>query len=162
ALEPMRKIRKVAGPALALYGITLTAAAFDWVMSLQPFWYSSMFGLIYVAGQGLTCISFMVLLMSMLKDTQPLSRVLKPGVFNDMGNLMLAFTMLYAYTSFSQFLIIWSGNIKDEVSFFMPRTSNIWGSIIVFCFLVHFALPFMLLLSRDVKRNPNLLSKLAV
>ncbi len=158
---PMRLIRMVAGPAIALYGISITAASFDWVMSLQPFWYSSMWGLIYVAGQGLTCLAFMVVLMSILRETPPLSRVLSPGVFNDLGNLLLAFTMLYAYTSFSQFLIIWSGDMKDEVAYYMNRTQGIWGVIIVAMVIFHFGIPFALLLSRDVKRNPNLLRKIA-
>jgi hypothetical protein len=159
---PMRLMRIVSGPAIALYGISITAASFDWVMSLQPFWYSSMWGLIYVAGQGLTCLAFMVVLMSILRETPPLSRVLSPGVFNDLGNLLLAFTMLYAYTSFSQFLIIWSGDMKDEVAFYVHRTQGIWGIIIVAMVIFHFGLPFVLLLSRDVKRNPNLLQKIAV
>jgi hypothetical protein len=159
---PMRIIRMVAGPAIPIYGITITAASFDWVMSLQPFWFSSMWGLIYITGQGLTCLAFMVILMSMFREIPPLSRVLSRGVFNDMGNLLLTFTMLYAYTSFSQFLIIWSGNIKDEVAFYMNRTQGFWGAIIILMVIFHFALPFGLLLSRDIKSNPTLLCKLSI
>jgi hypothetical protein len=131
-------------------------------MSLDPHWYSTIFGLILVAGQGLAGLSFAIAVLAMLSETQPLATYLRPGQFLDLGKLLLAFTMLWAYFSFSQFLIIWSGNLPEEIPFFFHRLHGGWQYISLLVLLGHFGLPFVLLLSRDLKKRPRLLAQVAV
>jgi hypothetical protein len=156
------RFRTVSAPGLLIYVITLTFASIDWVMSLDPHWYSTIFGLILVAGQGLAALAFAIAVLAMLSDTEPLLTYLRPGQFLDLGKLLLAFTMLWAYFSFSQFLIIWSGNLPEEIPFFLHRLQGGWQYISLLILVGHFALPFVLLLSRDLKKRPRLLAQVAV
>jgi hypothetical protein len=156
------RFRTVSAPGLLVYVITLTFASVDWVMSLDPHWYSTIFGLILVAGQGLAALAFAIAILAMLSETDPLVRFLNPGQFLDLGKLLLAFTMLWAYFSFSQFLIIWAGNLPEEIPFFLHRLRGGWQYISLLILAGHFALPFVLLLSRDLKKRPKLLAQVAV
>jgi hypothetical protein len=156
------RFRTLSAPGLLVYVITLTFASVDWVMSLDPHWYSTIFGLILVAGQGLAALAFAISMLGMLSDTEPLGSYLRPGHFLDLGKLLLAFTMLWAYFSFSQFLIIWAGNLPEEIPFFLHRLQGGWQYISLLILLGHFGLPFMLLLSRDLKKRPKLLAQVAI
>ncbi|MEO8078090.1 MAG: hypothetical protein ABI818_17310 [Acidobacteriota bacterium] len=156
------RFRIVSAPGLLVYVVTLTFASVDWVMSLDPHWYSTIFGLILVAGQGLAALAFAIAILAMLSDTDPLVRFLNPGQFLDLGKLLLAFTMLWAYFSFSQFLIIWAGNLPEEIPFFLHRLQGGWQYISLLILAGHFGLPFVLLLSRDLKKRPKLLAQVAV
>jgi hypothetical protein len=157
-----RRFRIVSAPGLLVYVITMTFASVDWIMSLDPHWYSTMFGLILVAGQGLAGLALVIAVLAMLWDTEPQASYYQPGQLLDLGKLLLAFVMLWAYFSFSQFLIIWSGNLPEEIPFYVHRLNGGWQYISVVLLLGHFALPFVLLLSRDLKKRPQLLAQVAI
>jgi len=156
------RFRTVSAPGLLFLVLTITFASVDWIMSLDPHWYSTIFGLLTVVGQGLSALAFTIAVLSLLASVAPLSRFLSPRHFHDLGKLMLAFVMLWAYLSFSQFLIIWSGNLPEEIPWYIERMRGTWGFVAVLLVLGHFALPFLLLLSRDLKRHGGLLAKVAV
>jgi hypothetical protein len=142
--------------------LTVTFASVDWVMSLDPHWFSTIFGLLTVAGQGLSALALAIAVLSLLATTEPLAAFLTPRHFHDLGKLLLAFVMLWAYLSFSQFLIIWSGNLPEEIPWYIERLRGAWGYVSLLLVIGHFALPFALLLSRDLKRNRALLAKVAL
>ncbi len=157
------RFRVVSAPGLLVYVITLTFATTDWVMSLDPHWYSTIFGLIFVAGQGLAAFAFVITVLAMLSHVEPYATYLNPRLhFLDLGKLLLAFVMLWAYFSFSQFLIIWAGNLPEEIPFFANRLQGGWQYVSLAILVGHFGLPFVLLLSRDLKRRPHLLAKVAI
>jgi hypothetical protein len=122
-------------------------------MSLDPHWYSTLYGLIFVVSQALSAYAFAIIVVSRLADVAPLRNVLTTQRIHDLGNMLFAFIMLWAYLSFSQFLIIWSGNIAEEVTWYVHRSRGGWQWIALLLFLVHFALPFVLLLMRVMKRH---------
>jgi hypothetical protein len=156
------RFRIVSAPGLLAYVITFTFASVDWVMSLDPHWYSTIFGLIFVAGHGLAGLALVITILAMLSDVEPYATYLNKGHFLDLGKLLLAFVMLWAYFSFSQFLIIWAGNLPEEIPFFANRLRGGWQYVSAAILLGHFALPFVLLLSRDLKKRPRLLARIAV
>jgi hypothetical protein len=134
----------------------------DWVMSADPKWFSTMFGLLFIASQGLTSMAFLITLMVVLSFRRPMSEVLTPRHLHDLGKFMLALVMVWAYFSFSQFLIIWAGNLPEEIPWFLIRLNNGWGAVGLLLVLGHFMLPFALLLSRDLKRNYKFLRGIAI
>jgi len=142
----------LSGIGCVLYALTTSFAAVDWVMSLDPHWGSTIYGLIFLAGQCLSALCFCIIMLTVITRFEPYSEVVKPMQFHDIGKLTLAFVMLFAYFSFSQWLIIWSGNLPDELGWYLQRIRSGWGYIILAIVLFHFALPFCLLLSRDLKR----------
>jgi len=131
----------------------VTVMAVDWVMSLDPHWYSTMFGVIVIGGQGLGAIAFSILIVAALSNARPFSHLVTPSQMHDLGKLMLAFVMLWAYFSFSQFLIIYSANLPEEIPFYLERFHGGWKWLSVGLALLHFVLPFTLLLSADLKKN---------
>lgn len=157
-----RRLEMLSGPGLVLYALTVTFASVDWVMSLEPHWFSTIFGVLFMVGQVLTTLAFVIGVAMLLANHKPLSDILSPQHFHDLGNLMLAFVMLWAYVSFSQFLIIWSGNLPEEIPWYVRRLKGGWGSVAVVLILFHFALPFLLLLSRNIKRKVRMLGMVAV
>ena len=161
APELAKRLSNSGPPGLLLYGFTVTFATVDWVMSLDPHWYSTMFALIFIAGQVLSTLAFAILAMRRLAEWPPLAGVVRPAHLHDLGNLMLAFTMIWAYVSFSQFLIIWSGNLPETITWYKSRSEGGWQWVAVGLFLFSFALPFVILLSRFVKRRARLLATVA-
>ena len=158
-----RRFRTVSAPGLLAYVITMTFASIDWVMSLDPHWYSTIYGLIFVSAQGLAGLALVIAVLSMVWNVEPVASYVKPGLhFLDLGKLLLAFVMLWAYLSFSQLLIIWSGNLPEEITFYANRFRGGWQYVSLLILFGHFALPFVLLLSRDLKRRPRLLAQVAV
>jgi hypothetical protein len=154
--------RKVlSGPGLVIFILAVTFAAFDWIMSLEPEWYSTIFGLLVLIGWTITAFTFVILMIIMLSKYEPLASVLMPAHFHDLGKLLLAFVMVWAYFSFSQFLIIWSGNLPEEIPWYLRRTSGVWGYVALAVVALHFVLPFFLLLSRDFKRRRRSLALVA-
>lgn len=147
--------RKWAAGGLLMIVLTLTLASVDWIMSLEPKWYSSMFGLSFTVGAGLSAFAFMTFFMTRLSGTQAMEGILKPNHFRDLGNLMLAFTMLWAYMNFSQFLLIWYGNIKEETPYYTLRMVGAWGFMAAALIIFHFFLPFFMLLMRSIKDRPQ-------
>jgi hypothetical protein len=154
--------KAISAPGLIIFVFSVTFAAVDWVMSLEPHWYSTIYGAILLVGQVLQTIAFCIALVYLLSDREPLSRVIEPPLYHDLGNLMLAFTVLWAYTSFSQFLIIWWGNIPEETPWYLRRSHGGWQFVSVALVLFHFAVPFFILLSRYVKRRGRLLARVAM
>jgi hypothetical protein len=146
-----KRLRRLSAPGLGIYGATITFAAIDWIMSLQPDWYSTIFGVILGVGQVLSAFAFCIALLVLLAQYPPLRDVILPNHLRDLGNLMLAFVMLWAYMSFSQFLLIWAGNLTEEIPFYLYRGQGGWQWVAGALALFQFALPFILLLSRDVK-----------
>ena len=157
-----QKFKAVAGPGLILYGFTITFAAIDWVMSLDPSWVSTIFGLIILIGELISAMCFAIVVESILVKYKPMSEMLRPDFVHDHGKWTLAFIMVWAYFSFSQWLIIWAGNLPTEITFYLKRINGGWGYVAVFLALFHFVIPFLILLSRPFKRNIRKLVWLAV
>jgi hypothetical protein len=156
-----RQMRMLSGPGLVLFVLTVTFASIDWAMSLDPHWFSTIWGLLFVAQWGLSSLAFVIALMVLLSTRAPFKGVVSPAHFHDLGKLLLAFVMVWAYFNFSQYLIIWSGNIPEETKWFISRTRGWWGAVAILVIIFHFALPFLMLLSRDLKRNARLLAGVA-
>jgi hypothetical protein len=157
-----RKLQGLSGPGLVLYGLTVTFASIDWAMSLDPQWFSTIYGLLFMGGQGLAAMAFVIAVMVLLAGRKPMSDVIKASHLHDLGKLMLAFLMIWAYFAFSQFLIIWAGNLPEEIPFYVRRIQSSWKYVGLGLIVLHFALPFVLLLSRDLKRNGRRLSMVAI
>ena len=121
------RFRKVSAPGLLFLVITVTFASVDWVMSLDPEWFSTIFGLLTIAGWGLTSLALTVVVLAMVDGSKAVDGVLKPRHFHDLGKLLLAFTMLWAYLSFSQFLIIWAGNLPEEIPWYVRANHGLVG-----------------------------------
>jgi hypothetical protein len=155
------KIQRLSGAAIVFYALTVTAAAIDWVMSLNPGWYSTMFGFITMGGQGLSALAFTIVIATVLSKSEPMASLLRPSHFHDLGKLSLAFVMLWAYFNFSQYLLIYAANLIEEVPYLIARTTNGWQYPVLFLVIFHFAVPFALLLSRDLKRTPRRLVMVA-
>lgn len=149
----LKRMSMVAGPSLVLYVLTMTFAAFDWSMSLDPHWYSTIYGAIFIVGQGIATWAFAIVFSNWLRKRSQFQETMKPAHFHDLGKLMFAFVLLHAYTNFSQFLIIWAGNIAEEQPFFLNRKQGPWLAVGLFLVVFHFALPFLVLLSRNLKKN---------
>ena len=156
-----RKMQVVAGPALVLHILAVTFFAVDVMMSLNPHWFSTIYGLYLLAGQAVSGMALVILVALFLSRREPMSRVLAPTHVHDWGKLLLAFMMLWSYFAFSQFLIIWSGDLPEEIGFFKDRFTGGWGAVALGLVLFHFAVPFLLLLSRDLKRDVRKLSVVA-
>ncbi len=150
------------GGGLVLYGLTVSFASIDWVMSLEPRWYSTIYGLLFMVGQALVALAFSITVLAWLSDREPLSSVVRPGHFQDLGSFLLTFVMLWAYLEFSQFLIIWGGNLSEEIPWYIKRMQGMWGRVGLLLVLLNFVLPFFLLLSRNVKRKKRSLLIVAV
>ena len=158
----VKRFERLSAPGLIIYALTITFAATDWVMSLEPHWFSTIYGMMFMVGQTLTTLAFVIAILALLADTPPLSGFLKPEILNDLGNLLFAFIMLWAYLSFSQYLIIWSGNLPEEIPWYLRRSRGGWQWMAVALALFHFAIPFFLLLIRRYKRQRQVISSIAV
>jgi hypothetical protein len=156
-----RRMQKLSGGGLVILALTVTFASFDWLMSLDPHWFSTIYGVLIMGGQGLTALAFLIVMLAWLSRRPPLDTVVVSSHFHDLANLMLAFVLLWAYFSFSQYLIIYSANLPEEITWYTRRLFTGWRVIGVFLVVFHFALPFAVLLSRKLKRTPTLLVKVA-
>jgi hypothetical protein len=157
-----KRIKARSAPALLVFVLTTTLAFIDWIMSLEPEWYSTIYAWMFTVGQVLLTFSFLVAVLVLLSKREPFASFLTRQHYHDIGNLMLAFTMLWAYMSFAQFLIIWAENLPDEIPWYVRRFSGGWGYIIWAIAIFHFFVPFFLLLLRFVKKNPARLRTLAL
>ena len=156
-----RKFRVLAGPGILLHVLAVTFMSVDWVMSLDPHFYSTIFGILTLGGQGLATLAFTILVLQGLAHAKPMSEVVNTERFHDFGKLMLAFVMLWAYFNVSQLLIIWSANLPEEVPWYIERLKGHWAPWAILVLVGHFVLPFVLLLSRDLKRHSRMLSRVA-
>jgi hypothetical protein len=149
------KIKKLSAPSLLLFGFIVTAACIDWVMTLMPHWTSTIFALIFIVGELLASMSLLTISVIRLSGEKSMHGLVTPKLLNDYGNLLLVFTMLWAYLSFSQFLITWAGNLREEIPWYMSRAMGGWTPVALLLVIFHFAVPFFLLLLRFVKRRAN-------
>lgn len=147
---------------LVIYGITVTFAVVDWVMSLEPHWFSTVFGLLLMAGQGLAAFAFCIAVSTVLSRRESVARFFGPAQYHDLGNFLLAFTMIWAYLSFSQLLIIWSGNLPEETAWYFTRSEGGWRIVGYSLIFLHFAVPFAVLLQRKIKRTGSKLALVAL
>jgi len=154
--------RKASAPGLIGFAFTVTFAGFDWMMSLFPAWYSTIYGLYYFAGGLMSILAFLAIVTVSLKNSKVLDEVISAEHYHDIGKLMFAFMVVWAYFAFSQYLLIWYANIPEETIYYHQRWVGGWKFMSVFIVLGHFLIPFILLMSRHVKRNQNLLRAFAV
>ena len=155
------RFRALSGLGLVIYSFSISFAVIDWVMSLQARWISTIYGFIFIAGEALSAYCFVVVIESILIKRKPVSEFLTTTEVHDHGKFMLTFVMLWAYFNFSQLLIIWSGNLPEEISWFIPRMNGGWGAVAMLLVLFQFAVPFALLLSRGLKKNVHQLALVA-
>ncbi len=159
-LQRLRFMR-LGGGGVLFYAITITLASVDWVMSLDPIWFSTIWGMLYMGGQALSAMAFVLVILSYLVKVEPMHSVLRKGELHDNGKLLLAFVMLYTYLSFSQFIIIWSGNLPEEIRWYLARSQHGWKPVMIILVVIHFVIPFLLLLNRDLKKVPGRLAAVA-
>jgi hypothetical protein len=162
ARDNSSRFKAVSGPGLILYAFTISFAAIDWVMSIDPSWVSTIYGLLILIGQLLCAMCFAVVIERILVKYKPMSDWLKPDYVHDHGKWMLTFVMVWAYFSFSQWLIIWAGNLPEEITWYLRRANGGWGAIWFSLAVFHFAVPFVILLSRPFKRDVRKLVWLAI
>jgi len=155
-------LQRWSGAGLVIYALTVTFAGVDWIMSINPHWYSTLFGFLMIGGQGLAALAFTIVASTYLVRREPMATLLRPHHFHDLGKLMLAFVMLWAYFNVSQLLIIWSANLPEEIPHYLTRWDHGWQWVSLAIIVLHFILPYSLLLSRDLKRNPARLKLVAI
>jgi len=151
----LRGLKQASGIGLVVYCITSSFAGIDWSMTLDPHWFSTMYGVFFMIGDGITAFAAAILLSRYLAAWGPLKTVLTEERSHDLGKLLFAFIMFWAYINLSQFIIIWAGNLPEETPWYLKRFNNGWNPVSLALTFFHFVIPFLLLLSRDLKRNPG-------
>ena len=157
-----RRMQAIAAPALGFYCLAATFASVDWLMSLDPHWYSSLWGVNFIGGHAVSAFAFIIPVALYLARRKPMDGQFRARHFHDYGKLLLAFVMLWTYFQLSQLIIIWSGNLPEEVTFYLTRVEGGWKYLSILLAVGHFALPFVLLLSRDLKRDARRLAWVAL
>jgi hypothetical protein len=161
-LSVIRRLQTLSGPGLILYGFTVTFASVDWIMSLEPEFFSTIYSAMFMMGQVLSCLALVIALAALLASRPQFSSLMAPKYLNDLGNILLTFLILWAYMQFSQLLIVWTGNLTDEIPWYLRRTRGGWWVIAWAVVLFHFFVPLALLLSRQIKRRIRWMAKFAV
>ncbi len=159
--SPTWRLQTISAPGLMLHFLLVTFAMIDWGMSIEPHWFSTIYGPMLFVGHVLSALSARAIVATLLRNVRPLSDLAGPNPFHDVGNLILAFTMLWAYMAFSQYLIIWSGNLTEEIPWYLARSAGAWRYFCILLMVFHFFVPFFLLLSREFKRDPSYLWRAA-
>jgi hypothetical protein len=162
AAKHLETASRFSGPAMVIYALVVSFMAIDWTMTLDPHWFSTIWGLLYVVSWALACFAFVITLFMLMMEKEPLKSTLGKKHFHDIGKLMFALVMVWAYFNFSQFLIIWSGNIPEETPWYIKRMENGWEIVGILLIVFHFAVPFLILLSRDIKRHAKRLAVIAM
>jgi hypothetical protein len=155
----IKKFENLSGPGIVVYALTMTAAVIYWVMSMDVTWFSSVYGLLFLVGQGYQVLALAIIVAIALSQAEPFKTILRQTEQHDLGKLTFAFVMLNIYLAFGQFLIIWSGNLPEEIPWYLDRIRGHWGIIITLDFIFHWLIPFTMLLSRDIKRNKKRLTR---
>jgi hypothetical protein len=156
------KMRSLSAPGLVVFTFVTTFAFIDWVMSLEPHWFSTIYGAMFLVGQMLESFAFVIALVLILAPRPPFNQHVTKQHIHDLGNMMFAFMVLWAYLAFSQFIIIWAGNLPDEIPWYLRRLRGGWGWVALSLVIFHFAVPFILLLMRGVKRQSGRLLKVCL
>ncbi len=159
---PSRALRVLSGVGVLIYPLTATFAYIDWILSLEPKWYSTMFPLIILSGQVLAAFAFVTILLRLFEHQEPIAGTVNRLIYHQLGNLLLTFVMFWTYVAFGQLLVIYSGNLPHEISWYLHRIANHWKAIVAVIALFHFFLPFFLLLFRVVKQHARYLVTIAV
>ena len=162
SVEATRSMQRLSGGGLVFLALSITFVGVDWFMSLNPDFYSTMFGFLFMNYLGLAGLAFTIIMASYLRSTEPLGPLFRPSHFADYGKLTLAFVMMWAYFQFSQYLLIYAANLQDEIPYVLTRIDGGWQYLAIFLVIFQFAVPFGLLLSRPLKRSPERLVKVAV
>jgi hypothetical protein len=157
-----KKMQTISAPGLILYALTITFAAVDWVMSLTPGWTSTIYGLLYLAGQGLSAFAFVLIMLWLVSAHEPYKTLVTRQQVHDIGKLMMAFTLLWAYFSYSQFIITWSANLPEEIQWYLHRIRGAWAPVAIFIVMFHFFVPFGIMLSQEFKRSLKKLAPLGM
>jgi hypothetical protein len=155
----IKKFENIAGFGIVVYSLTMTAAVIYWVMSMDVTWYSSVYGLLFLVGQAYQVMALAIITSLALAKAEPFKTILRGTEQYDLGKFTFAFVMLNMYLAFAQFLIIWSGNLPEEIPWYMDRINGHWGVICTLDFMFHWLVPFSLLLSKDLKRNKKRLTR---
>lgn len=155
------RMRAISGPGIILYVLTLTFAVTDWVMSLEPHWYSTILGVIFLVGQALVTLALMIFILRLFGDKPPLSRVAGIDRIHDLGKLLFVATVFWAYTGYAQYVITWAGNLQEFTPWYLHRISGGWQWLAYLLILGQFIVPFFLLLSRRFKRQIRILVLIA-
>ncbi|MGV3516859.1 hypothetical protein [Luteitalea sp.] len=158
---PLDRFNKISGPGVLILGLTVTFASVDWVMSLDAHWFSTLFGLWFLVGMALTALAFSIVVAALLHNNANVAKALSTDRFHDYGTLLYAFIMLWAYLSYSQFLIIWSANLPEEIPYYLRRFGDGWQGVTLVVVAGHFVLPWLLLLFRSNKRTTRRLVAVA-
>ena len=162
SIDLAERIRRFSGIGLGLYGLTVTFGAFDWLMSLDPHWYSTIFGVLIAAGHACTALAFIVAVVAYVGHIPPLSLMITERHVSDLGNLLLTTVIFWTYIAFIQFFIIWSGNLPEDVLWYLHRLEGGWNWVPIALIFFHFLVPFVMLLSGGVKRNARRLASVAL
>jgi hypothetical protein len=157
----LERCEALGAPGIVVYALTITFASIDWVMSLEPAWYSTIYPVMFAVGQLLNGYAFALAVFLLLSDRPPFAGNIHPAHMRDFGSLLLAFVMFWAYMAFSQFLLIWVGNLPEETPWYLRRSREGWQYVIIFIAIFHFAVPFLLLLLRDIKEHRHRLLAVA-
>ncbi len=157
-----RRLQLLSSGGLVAYGLTITFWSIDWILSLEPHWYSTMYGVLLIAGQGLSGLAFVTVVAVLLSRYEPLASFFSPEQRHDLGKLIFAFVMFWAYVAFSQYLIIWAGNLPEEIPWYLKRLQGGWGWFGIALIVLHFLLPFLVLLPADADRDPRVLGGVAI
>jgi len=152
-----RRLQLTGAGGLVIYALTVTFASIDWVMSLEPHWFSTMYGVIFMVSQALGGLALAVATLVLLSRRPPLAGFVQPRHLHDLGKMLFAFVMFWAYVSYSQYLIVWSGNLPEEIPWYLARFRGGWGWVGLAVLVLQFVVPFALLLSRTANRNPRIL-----
>jgi len=155
------RLRRVGPASLPFLALTITFAAFDWLMSLTPLWHSTIYGAYYFAGSFLAAFALLTVITVNARGTHAYGNLVTTAHFHSLGKLLLAFTAFWAYIGFSQFLLVWIANLPEEVPWYHVRIIGPWRPFSIALFFAHFVLPFFTLLSRDIKLKPRLLAVVA-
>jgi hypothetical protein len=161
-IEATRSMQRLSGGGLVFLALSVTFVGVDWFMSLNPDFYSTMFGFLFLNYLGLAGLAFTIIAASYLRDASPMGSLFRPSHFADYGNLTLAFVMMWAYFQFSQYLLVYAANLEEEIPYVLTRIENGWQYLALFLLVFQFVVPFCVLLSRALKRTPSRLVKLAV
>ncbi len=161
-ITPSRWLERLSGPGTVVLFLTATFSAIDWSMSREPRWSSTVYGPMLITGEAMSTLALMIVVAAVLEQLSPMTQVATPERLNDLGNLLLAFVMLWAYMSFCQYLIVWSGNLSEEIPWYLRRTRGGWQWVAAALIAFQFFLPFFVLLSRESKRHPRGLLRVAL
>jgi hypothetical protein len=159
---PGERLELISRGGLVLLGLTMTFASIDWAMSLEPHWFSTIYGVIFMGGNALTAFALVIPIAVLLSTCPPIGDLISADQLSDLGKLLLAFVMLWAYFNLSQFIIIWSGNLPEEIPWYLARTRGGWQWVALAIVLFHFVLPFVLLLSHRLKRRARSIAIVAL